>query len=172
MRESAGFDDITLEEMEPTQNPVQSQSFDQNLDVLPGSLESMKEEISAHESFGDIVYTIRAVRYDRQQNVALNLVQLLIDLKVDELQHWLHKISDMRQRIVWTGLRAEMEKCEEQVSQLKESIVSINHHKDSLVDFIIFRARYLEEATMGTIWHWRIGDPVPSGLNPNYHPRG
>jgi len=167
MREPAGFEDITLEEMEPTQNPVQSQSFDQNLDVLPASLESMKEEISAHESFNDIVCTIKAVRYDRQQNVALSLVQLLIDLKMDELQHWLRKISDMRQRIFWTALRAEMEKCEEQVSQFKQSIVSINHHKDSLVDFIIFRARYLEEATMGTVWHWRIGDPVPTGLNGN-----
>src|SRR2546421_4755611 len=125
----------------------------------------MKEEISAHESFNDIVHTVKAVRYNRQQNVALSLVQLLVDLKMDELQHWLHKISDMRQRIFWTGLRAEIEKREEQVSQLKQSIVSINHHKDSLVDFVIFRARYLEEETMGTIWHWRIGDSVPSGLN-------
>src|SRR2546421_10713601 len=165
MREPAGFEDITLEETEPSQNPVQSQLSDQIQDIVPDSLEGMKEEISAHESFNDIVHTIKAVYYNRQRNVALNLVQLLVDLKMDGLEHWLCKISDMRQRIFWTSLRAEIEKCEEQVSQLKQSIASINHHKDSIVDFIIFRARYLEEETTGTIWHWRIGDSVPSGLN-------
>jgi ubiquitin-protein ligase/uncharacterized protein YegL len=165
MREPAGFEDIALEEREPRQNLVQSPSLDQIQDVLPGSLEDVKEEISAHEAFNDVVHTTKAVRHDRQQNMALNLVQLLVDLKREELEHWLRQISDMRQRVFWTGLRTKIEKCEERVLQLKQSIVSINHHKDSLVDFIIFRARYLEEETMGPIWHWRIGDSVPSGLN-------
>jgi ubiquitin-protein ligase/uncharacterized protein YegL len=165
MRGSACFEDVNPDDGELFNSPVNDTTLAEVDNSPPGSLEDIKEELCEHESFDDIVQTVKVTRSSKQARMALDLLDQLLELKECELRHWREKLSELRRRIFWSSRRAEQTRCEEKISSIRKSIVETSFHKQALADFIVFRAGYRGERATNSPWYWLQGDTIPAGPN-------
>lgn len=122
-------------------------------------LEEAKEELAAHESFQDIVLTVKETPHYLQGGIATDLLVLLINVVLKNVRSQQETVENQRRR-TWAIGHGQIKMAEQHLSTLKKTLIGLIRHKAILSDFIVFRAR--SDNTTSSNWYWNIGDRVPT----------
>jgi hypothetical protein len=123
-------------------------------------LEEAKEELAAHESFQDIVQTVKETPKYLQESIATDMLVLLINVTLKDVRNQQETVANQRRR-TWALGHAVLSLAEQRLAVLKKTLIGLIRHKAVLTDFIIFRARSDTSFTLQN-WYWNIGDRVPT----------
>jgi ubiquitin-protein ligase len=161
MAASADFDDITVDDDVIMDGQGNGDNCDIDFSLPSRSLEEVKEELTDYYSFDDMVHTVKAAPIESQRDIASELLDRLLGLKSAELKHLNEKLVEIEQRNYWYSRREEKSKCESKIDIIKHSIIGLTHHKNTLSDFLVFRARLLTDNDNDSNWDWTPGSDVP-----------
>lgn len=126
-----------------------------NPTAISTPLEEIKEELAAHESFEDIVLTVKETPEYRQGSIATNLLVLLINVMLKSVRGQQESVDHQRRR-AWAIGSAQIDVAQERLRDLKKTLIGLIRHKEVLTDFLVFRAR--SDAThFAQNLYWTIG---------------
>ena len=115
--------------------------------------------LASHESFEDMIGTIQAVNSRMQATVANHLLRMWSEITSADLKASLKHLEFLEQRLSQYHYQRELRSRESHHIELKTLLVGINAHKQSLCDFLLYRAANSE--SLDDQWRWDFGDAIP-----------
>ncbi|KAK3291654.1 uncharacterized protein B0H64DRAFT_409684 [Chaetomium fimeti] len=166
MSESAGFVDTTTSHDDDEDDGGRSEADGllaeiRENEIYIGSLEDMKETLQAHESFGDMVHTVRTGRQGTERSLSSQLIKRVIELNITKLMHKMEKLEGVRQR-VWRDRTGEGRQLEDTINILRNQIAGFLAHEAALSEFLIYRGCGITESGQPNGWRWSSGDAIPA----------
>ncbi|QDS73995.1 hypothetical protein FKW77_008649 [Venturia effusa] len=168
MGDPTGFYDVSVDDEDdvaptPTSRMVETLADMSDIETNPTAvstpLEEIKEELVAHESFEDIVQTVKETPEYLQERIASHLLILLINVILKSVRSQQESIA-VQHRRAWATGSAHIDVAQARLAALKKILIGLIRHKQVLTDFILFRAR--SDRSSPASWYWDIGDAVPT----------
>jgi ubiquitin-protein ligase len=125
----------------------------------PISLEDVKEWLTDHESFDDMLAIVASTSSYRKRAMAEEVLEFATLLASRELRGKSKEYSDMRSWATRLFLLNGLAGYELRMVAIRKVIGGLNFHKAALCDFIIFKA---QGSKVGQSFTWTYGQPIPS----------
>ena len=160
MDDSAGFADIDPADDEDGEGEFEKLVKDiAEKEICTDSLEMAKQFLSEHESFYDIVITVKHVQGPRRkQSAAGNLLKFLISGKLHEL---MQQNTELQARRAQHWRLPAINAGSQRIDTLRQEIAMLSHHSSALEDFLVYRALNVPESLSSEAWTWKTWDGVP-----------
>ncbi|KAH6842417.1 hypothetical protein B0I37DRAFT_417599 [Chaetomium sp. MPI-CAGE-AT-0009] len=130
-------------------------------EIYVGGPDDMKEALQAHESFDDMVHTVRTGRQGLQRSLSSQLIKRVIELKATELMHKMKNLEGVRRR-VWRDRSGESRKLEDEIKSLRNEIAGFLTHEPALSEFLVYRGCGITASGQHNDWRWNHGDAIPT----------
>lgn len=161
MSEGTGFVDMVEDDPLPPkeQTLIEKHELTSEVSALAAQLDEVKEWITEHESFDDILRIIQKIYSTNQASVARLLLAVLAEHASKALKEESQKLANAN-RYTWAYRHDPARELSNlKVESLKKFIVNLSHHETSIIDWLVFRSRMLIGDDNG--WEWSLGQPVP-----------
>jgi predicted transcriptional regulator len=162
MGSSVGFADMVEDEPEPPQAPrtlLEQHNLIDELVTMASPLDEVKEWLGAHESFDDVVHTVKQVCNVKQATVSKRLLVVMAELAGKELKEKSKKLVNTGRFTYAYRHNPAQDTTRLRVESLKKFIIGVHQHQAALIDWIVFRSRMLSDEQDN--WEWHLGNPLP-----------
>ncbi|EME39358.1 hypothetical protein DOTSEDRAFT_179879 [Dothistroma septosporum NZE10] len=130
------------------------------------SFDDMKELLSSHEAFTDMVAIVAEARNSSRRGIASQVLELLrSSLSLQVMKK--HAALEPRQQRRY-GVGNQIVELRSSIDRLKTFFAGLRSHEDGLIDFMLYRATASPAVTKE--WKWHLGSDVPASASPHNLP--
>ncbi|KAK3064796.1 hypothetical protein LTS18_003846 [Coniosporium uncinatum] len=122
------------------------------------ALEDLKSDMARHESFEDMLGIVHEA--SNPHSAADDVLKIWSLVARDELEHWQKELETVSQHYSYSSARHRREEHQVRVNKLSALLVGLKQHRQSLSDYLVFRAQ--NSSALDATWTWEIGDDMPT----------
>ncbi|KAJ4303176.1 hypothetical protein N0V90_002069 [Kalmusia sp. IMI 367209] len=135
-----------------------SESYTEDLQFDRPALDELREYLSQHESFDDMLAITQSGynEFQRSENAAevLEVLRLLLQQNINSKE----KELEIRRGLTNHHRRHFMQNIERDLANLKNRTIRLSQYRDALIAFLLYRA---DNRVLDQVMTWTVGDEVP-----------